>query len=209
MNRVTTFGALQQVSGAGFLNPFQDQAGSCAYANKNNDLSAGSQACEGRVWFPTGGLANATLVQLDSSIDWRDRMIWVWYRDLSVTTKRPGQLLDYQFDLGTATAQAPIHGYTGKGGYSNVNTLAAVASGSPPVIGTGGGANPSYALILAGAGASYATGGAPTTTTASLFLIVDGAGGNANSLSLYNNTGVALVNPWLTVFASGKTGKRP
>lgn len=109
---------------------------------------------------------------LDSNHDWRDRILWIRYTDLSAATNRPGGTTDYT-EWSTLGGMAFAMGYTGTGAYSNVGAgPAAVGAGAPP-LGATGAAGTSYRIRV----------------MANVWLYVLPADGK---LYLFNNTGAAV-----------------
>jgi len=188
MKRVFTAAALAQFASAD-ANEWQDRGLGQLAASKNNDL--GTTACKGldvRSWQPTGGsLANATTIQIDDSIDWRDRILCGFYVTAGGAAFLPGGASDYDFRAGVA-APSYFHGYTGIGAYSNLGTGAAVSNGNRPL--SGAGAFRSYCVEV--------------NPAFSVWLWVDPTTG---SLNLYNQFG-ATIYPHLLILATGDTGKR-
>lgn len=189
MLRVVTAVAGNQVASADY-NELQDRSTGELAANKNNDYgTTGGKGFDSRLWQPTGGsLATATLVQIDSSVDWRDRIVWGFYVTAGSAGNLPGGASDYDFRRGVAAPNF-FHGYTGTGAYSNVaGAGTAVSNGNPPVAGAGG--VRSYRVEV--------------VTGANVYLYVDPADG---SLYMYNDSGVTIY-PCLINLGTGDTGKR-
>jgi hypothetical protein len=187
-DRITSFVALTQVASA-FLNTLQDRTISQRAGNSNNDV-ASANGFEARLWWPTGlSLAAATTVELDKSIDWRDRFIVTIYAPVSATNLFPGQANDYDFRTTFPVSWKFSAGYTGSGAYSNVATGAAVTNGAGPLASAG--VFRSYTVEPDGAAGS------------TLIWVKPGTG----ELNLYNAAGAA-IRPALLVLATGKLGKR-
>ncbi len=154
-------------------------------ATVNNQLVTGSVTPDGlteTVWVMGGSLtfvAAGDLAGVDDTIDWRDRVLFVQYAELTSGVS-PGNASDYLFDV------APVHrvGFTGAGALGALS--AAVATGVPPVPAS----TTSWALQLTTNVWLYAT---PTT----------------GYLTIYNGTASNIVVPMLLVRATAKTGKRP
>ena len=107
-------------------------------------------------------IANATLMLIDQSIDWRDRIVRGEYLDHSTSTSYPGGANDYDFAAGTLYT---FMFYTGTGGLDAGGS--AVTNGNPPVVASG-----KYAYAV----------------TANLFISSEPTTGEHK---LYNNTGGA------------------
>ena len=154
-------------------------------ANFTNQLTTGTVTPNGLsevVWVMGGGanlVAAGDLRSVDSSIDWRDRVLFVQYAELTAGVS-PGNASDYLFDV-VPIARA---GFTGTGALGAAS--AAVAAGVPPVPAAG----TSWALQITTNVWLYAT---PSTGV----------------LSIYNGTGSNILVPMLLVRGTGKTGKRP
>jgi hypothetical protein len=137
--KIQTFAPINQISSAGWLNPIQDLIVGLKTATSNNALASQADGIDARIWsHAAGALATGTLVQLDDSIDWRDRVVFGCYVDAAAATNMVGGATDYFFATGANTMRF-FHGYTGTGALSNVATGAAVSNGNPPVAGTGAG----------------------------------------------------------------------
>lgn len=189
MKRIFTAVAAGMAASAD-INNLQDQALGLVAASKNNDLGTYSIASFGIVWQANASIAASTFLQIDDSIDWRDRLLWGQALLNTGADNRAGQAADTDLDSFVANAGLgnPILGYTGVGGYSTV-AGAAVSNGNPPVRGVG--AKRSYYVdcgATSGAGQLWAD---PTT----------------GGLYLYNHTGFTAY-PTLYLFATGKLGKR-
>lgn len=188
MKRVVTAVAGNQVLSADY-NEIEDRTLGQLVADSNNGFA--SPNCKGldsRAWMPSGGsLADATTVKLDSSVDWRDRLVWGWYVVAGSAGNLPGGASDYDFRRGVAAPNF-FHGYTGVGAYSNIATGAAVANGAPPIAG-------------AGAFRSYRVEVNPAN---SVYLYADPATG---SLYMYNASGGA-INAAIVALGTGDTGLR-
>ena len=154
-------------------------------ANFTNQLTTGTVTPNGLsevVWVMGGGanlVAAGDLRSVDSSIDWRDRVLFVQYAELTSGVS-PGNASDYLFDV------VPIArmGFTGTGALdagSNIPT-----AGNPPVPAAG----TSYALQI--------------TTNVWLY-----ARPSTGVLTIYNGTGSNIIVPMLLVRGTAKTGHRP
>lgn len=128
------------------------------------------------------GFANATPTKIDGNHDWRDRVIWARYCNLTAAANRPGGANDWTDWSTLGGISTAVAGYTGTGGLDagGVNPTA----GNPPV-------------AAAGPPTSYLV-----TVLANVWLYVEASTGH---LYLYNNTGAAL-HLWLEVEGSADLG---
>jgi len=125
-------------------------------------------------------VSTGNLVVVDSSIDWRDRVIVAEYAPLTNANRSPGQSSDHLFDF-SLTRRC---GYTGTGALGAAS--APVTAGTPPA---------------PAAGTSWAT-----QITTNLWLYAQPSTGE---LALYNDTGSTITAPMLFVRGTAKTGLRP
>lgn len=164
------------------LNGLQDKVASLTPSSgSGNGLLGMPQGFDGQihcgaVW------TNATVVTLDTQLDWHDRMLLCFYRDLGNINRAPGQANDYLFD---ANALTTAFGYTGKGAKGAAGV--AVVSGTPPV---------------PAAGSSWAV-----KILSNLWVYSDP--NNSQHLYVYNNTGADIAAGSLLILFSAQTGKRP
>jgi hypothetical protein len=197
MKRLVTYVALDTIASA-TLNEWQDNTRGAYAASSNNQFTSSMDGGDARYYQANLSLADATLVEVDSSIDWRDRVLSGWCKRLAAAD-RVGQSTDYNLDDPSvaAIATSTFAGcYTGTGAYSSTaGAGVAVANGSPPV-NNATGATRSYAPIIDTLGTA--------STSGNVYLYADPSTG---ALSLYNASGGALV---LQVFVecSGDTGLR-
>lgn len=192
MLRVHTWTPLTEVASAD-LNSIQDNASGSLAGNANNTftLATAVLGTDSRVWQASGSLANATLVKIDGSINWLDRIVAGTCRLVTVN-QRVGQSADTDLNLTTsAVSTTTFLGYTGTGGYSSTAAATAVSNGVPPVNGVG--AVRSYAIVAD-----------DTSATGNLWLYAAPAD---NALYIYNATGAAAYY-LLDVRATGDTGTR-
>lgn len=186
MKRIANYSALTPLPAAD-MNGIQDRAVGLVKSDASgNDLTALADGMQGILFqmATAGGLANATLIQVDAAtIDWKDRFVWGTLVRLTSDNERIGQSVDYRFGYGATITH--FAGYTGLQALSNVTTGAAVSNGNPPLHDTGAG------------GTSWAV-----DITSNIHLYTQDS-----KLYLYNNSG-ATIYPVLIVFASGDTGKR-
>lgn len=134
--------------------------------NASNDLASFGQGADGVFWqTDAAGLANGTLVVIDSSIDWRDRVVSWEVVDFAAAANRIGGATDYIDWSGLSQYRA--FGYSGRnGGYDAGGS--APTNGNPPVAAAG--PPVSNTMVIAG----------------SLRLYVDPS---SHALCLYNGTG--------------------
>lgn len=154
-----------------------------ASAGEISNATDAHAGLDGVTFMVNGGVANGTLALVDSSIDWRDRVLACEVSDLTANANRPGASTDYT----DWPAPTKARGYTGTGALSNATTGAAVSNGNPPVAGAGVG------------GRSYRI-----TIGATVYLYADPTSG---ALYLYNGT----FNPvyvWLNIDATADLGLR-
>ena len=194
MKRQQTYAALDPIASAD-LNTWQDKTLGGRAAGVSNDYGAttvyGSDVVRTQL---TTSVADATLKNLDASIDWRDRVLRVTCSRLNGTNERLGQSLDYETNdplAGTVAKLVTPDLYTGIGAYSNLTTGAAVSNGNPPL--NGAGVYRSYAPVIDDLSAA-----------GNVTLYADPSTG---ALNLYNATGGAV---WLRIEieAAGDTGLR-
>ena len=167
------------------LNDLCQRAVGAFPARINNQLVTATVTPDGlteAVWVMGGSLTSVAagdLAEVDDTIDWRDRVLFVQYAELTSGVS-PGNVDDYLFDV------APIArvGFTGTGALGAAS--AAVAAGVPPVPAS----TTSWALQL--------------TTNVWLYAVP-----TTGVLSIYNGTGSNIVVPMLLVRGTAKTGKRP
>lgn len=180
-----TYTANSEVASAD-LNAIQQTALGARPADSNNLLANGTPVTPDgsteTAWIRgiTGSdIGTGALVVVDTSLDWRDRILRVEYAELGAI-HAPGETDDYLFDA-TPTARV---GYTGLGALGAAS--AAVTAGTPPVPAAG----TSWALEIATNLWLYAV---PSTGV----------------LSLYNDTGSTIWRAMLFVCATAQTGLRP
>ena len=192
MLRINTWAPLQQVESAD-LNDWQDKTRGALPASDNNDL-ASTDVLGGdlRTWQSAGSLADATLVLLDDSVNWKDRLVTGQFWRITAN-QRMGQSADTDLNLTSASGPAitSFRGYTGTGAYSSTAATTAGSNGVPPVNGVG--AVRSYAIVADDLGAS-----------GNVWLYADPTSG---ALYLYNASGAAIYGI-LTAEAPSDTGKR-
>jgi hypothetical protein len=178
-----TAAALAQLPSATF-NALLLEAMGLREADKNNDYTTGTgfkRGVSARLWsFASGaGLASgAAPLQLDTTIDWRDRHVVALYINLTAATRAAGQTDDYQL---SSFAPSVSFGYTGLGGLTAGG--ADPSAGNPPTLTTG-----KYLVTLATNVLLYAS-------------TVD------HSLKVYNGSG-STIFPVIFLLGTGDTGKR-
>lgn len=174
---IRTWTVNQQVASAD-LNSIQQQLYALRAADGTNSWTSIPGVQE--VAFQSeSDIANATLMLIDQSIDWRDRIVRGEYLDHSTSTSYPGGANDYDFAAGTLYT---FMFYTGTGGLDAGGS--AVTNGNPPVVASG-----KYAYAI----------------TANLFIYCDPTTGK---LKLYNNTGGAKKIPTVFARCTADLGKR-
>lgn len=167
------------------LNDLCQRAVGARPADTYNQLTTGTPMSDGiseLVWVMGGGsnvVVAGNLAQVDATTDWRDRVLFVQYAELTASVS-PGNASDYLFDV-TPIARV---GFTGAGALGAAS--AAVAAGVPPVPAS----TTSWALQL--------------TTNVWLYAVP-----TTGELSIYNGTGADILVPMLLVRGTAKTNKRP
>ena len=179
MERIATYTANAPITSTQ-LNDLQYVTVGLVSGSNANVLSA--PGCDGCEWQSSAAsLSSATLVKVDASKDWRDRVLTVAYYAPSGALTQPGGANDYQYDYDITSLRK---GYTGRGGLDAGSTDP--TSGNPPVPAAG----TSWAMEVATDVWLYAS-------------TVDGA------LYLYNGTAGTLKTPILSITATAPTGLRP
>lgn len=180
MRVIQTFVPNDQIASS-FLNQLQQEIANAIKADSNNDLTSLAAGFDGRIWQDKAGIANAAApVKIDSSIDWRDRILWGFYFDLTAAANGLGGANEYNF-----SSQAPtlFQGYTGTGGLDAGG--ADPTATNPPVLGAG-----KY-LVNLDTGVNTMLMYANVTT---------------GGLYVYNNSGGATRYPVIVVLGSGDAG---
>ena len=126
-------------------------------------------------------IPNGVLFIIDSSLDFRDRVITSHYCTGDSDAEKPGSADDYLFDYVVTVRK----GYTGRGAYQSGGVLAPSA-GNPPVPASA----VSWAMTVSSGVYLYAH---PTT----------------GALYIYNDSGVSLYATQLTLYFTPPTGRRP
>lgn len=174
---VKTWTANQKVPSAD-LNSIQQNLYGMRAANGTNSWSTIPGVQE--VAFQSeSDIANATLMLVDDSIDWRDRIVRGEYLDHNASTSYPGGANDYDFSNGTLYT---FMLYTGTGALDAGG--ATPTNGNPPVQAAGKYACP----IFAG-----------------FWIYCDPATGK---LKIYNNTGGTKKTPTVFARCTADLGKR-
>jgi len=196
MRAITTFAPLQQIL-SDFLNQFQDETAGVRVATSNNEFTGQAEPGADVVYIQTlNTVGAADLLEIDTSIDWRDRVVSVagW---LLTADQRLGQVADFQMnDPAFGVRQVMATGFTGVGAYSDVVLSTSVGPGAAPVNAVG--TVRSYAPVLYREVTAF-------PAYASVFLYCDPGTG---ALYLYNATGTALYFTGV-VWGFGTTGARP
>lgn len=174
---VKTWTANQQVASAD-LNSIQQQLYALRAANGTNSWSAIPGVQEVAFQSETD-ITSGTLMLIDDSIDWRDRIVRGELLTHAVSSAWPGAANDYDFSNGTLY---PFILYTGTGGLDAGG--AAPTNGNPPVIAAG-----KYAAAI----------------YANFFIYCDPTTGK---LKIYNNTGAAVRSPTVFARCTADLGKR-
>lgn len=179
MKTLTTFAALTQISGTGFLNPLQTIVAGAKKADTNNDLTSLVNGADVKVWqYKAGITAGASPVKIDADIDWRDRIVFGLYIEMTASANGLGGASEYQF---SSVDPFVFSGYTGTGGLTAGGLSPSAAN--PPVLASG-----KY-LVQA--------------DSANKVLLY--AGNADGSLYVYNNT-AGTIYPVFIVFALGDAG---
>jgi hypothetical protein len=181
MKRVHNWTLNTEVASAD-LNTIQDRAVGLVTASLNNTLPAIIRGMDGVAWQCNTDVANGTLIAVDATIDWRDRLILAWYRGYA-GTNGPGTSGDYTY--ASTTLYSNIY-YTGLGA-RDAGGVNAPTNGNVPVPA----ADTSWALNI---------------TAGGVWIYADPS--NNGTLTLYNNSGSAVKSPNLIVFATNKTTLR-
>lgn len=177
---VYTWTVNEQVASAD-LNSIQRNAMASRPANGGgNDILTVANGVQEVIYQASALLADATLLLIDDSIDWRDRFIRGEYLLHSVGNSLPGGGNDDVFSDGTLYS---FWGYTGLGALDAGSNV--VTNGNPPV---------------PAAASSWAC-----EITAGLWIYCDPTTGK---LKIYNGTGASLNNPSLAVRCTADLGKR-
>lgn len=178
MRKITDFSPSQQILDT-FLDQLQDEQHGVIKADSNNDVSSLGAGVDERIWQYATGLATATLVKIDGSIDWRDRFVQCELFATTDATQIAGGANDH--NLNVAASWGIANGYTGTGGLDAGG--AAPTNGNPPVSAAG-----KYMV--------------EPTTNHRIY-----AHPSTGALYIYNVTG-STVYYVLKYRASGDTGKR-
>lgn len=173
---VKTWTPNQQVASAD-LNAIQQNMQALRAASGTNSWSS-IPGVQGVAFQSESDIANATLMIVDDSIDWRDRIVYGLYLDHSSSTY-PGHANDYDFSSGTLYT---FLFYTGTGALDAGGS--APTNGNPPVQASGKYAHPIFANFWI-----YCD---PTT----------------GKLKLYNNSGGSKRTPTVFAYGTADLGKR-
>ena len=174
---INTWSAGQQVESAD-LNAIQQNMQALRAASGTNSWSSVSGGTQGVAFQSESDIADATLLLIDDSIDWRDRIVSGLYLDHSASTY-PGHANDYDFSSGTLYT---FLFYTGTGALDAGGS--APINGNPPVQAAGKYAHPIFTNFWI-----YCD---PTT----------------GKLKLYNNSGGSKRTPTVFAYGTAVLGKR-
>ena len=166
------------------LDAMQDEAVGMIPATGNPSGARALRGADGRyVCTPDAGVADGTLVVLDTSIDWRYRDLWGTLRRLEAAAQRQHGADAWQVnDPSHAVGSRWFEGTTGAGGLGAGATT--IANGTPPVPASG-----SFAVLV--------DEGASSSDRVWLY-----ARPSDGALCLYNDAGAAL-HAELRVHGSG------
>lgn len=145
-----------------------------------NDWSSVANGMQGGMYQDAGSLANATVATLDTSIDWRDRIVFGSLYRPGAAASQPGGANDTNYETGSGTWNTFMF-YTGTGATDAGAAL--VTDGNPPAIGY-------YVQPVAN------------------FSVFCDTGAGGGKLRIYNGTGAAIDCLGLFVFATADLGKR-
>lgn len=167
-------------------NALQDEQVGLIPASDAPAAAARFKGADVRFWeTPDAGVATATYRTIDSSINWRNRKVWGYFRNLGASDRRLGRANDHLANDPTATPATVRRTFddgTGAGGKGAA--AATVTNGVPPVI-----ADNQLAVVL----------DQGDTAAARIWLYADPTDG---SLRIYNDSGATLHGD-LLVFGAG------
>lgn len=176
-----TWTALQQVASAD-LNQLQTNAVALrpSSGTATNSWSAVANGQQGVMFQSESDVTNGTVITIDTSLDWRDRVLYGWVLAYGAATY-PGNANDTNMNSGAASLYHFVL-YTGTGATDAGAAL--VSNGNPPALG-------------------YYTDMGVTN----VFIFCDtGAGGG--KLRIYNGSGAVFYTPTVFVSATQDLGKR-
>lgn len=176
-----TWVVLEQVDSAD-LNQLQTNAVAMrpSVGTAANSWSAVANGQQGVMFQSESDLANATVITIDTSLDWRDRVVYGWTLVYGAATY-PGNGNDTNMNSGGASLYHFVI-YTGTGALDAGAAL--VSNGNPPASGY------------------YADMG---VANVSIFCDTSAGGGK---LRIYNNSGGVFYTPTVFVYATQDLGKR-
>lgn len=178
---VNTWSAGQQVESAD-LNSIQQnaQATRQAVGAATNSWATVANGTQGVTFQSASTLANATVLNIDASIDWRDRVVFGWFYRAGAADTQPGGANDTNYQSGSGTWDQFMF-YTGTGGVDGGGNT--VTDGNPPASG--------YYFTLTG----------------NVYLLCAPSAGGGK-LQIYNGTGGDVYCPALYFIATPDLGKR-
>ena len=145
-----------------------------------NSWSAVANGLQGVMFQSESNVANGTVITIDTSLDWRDRVLYGWVLAYGAATY-PGNANDTNMNSGgndTATTEI----YTGTGATDAGAAL--VSNGNPPALGY------------------YTDMG---VANVSIFCDTSAGGGK---LRIYNGSGAVFYTPTVFIYATQDLGKR-
>ena len=145
-----------------------------------NSWSAVANGLQGVMFQSESNVANGTVITIDTSLDWRDRVLYGWVLAYGAATY-PGNANDTNMNSG-GTDPAPTAIYTGTGATDAGAAL--VSNGNPPAIG-------------------YYT----DMGVANVFIFCDTSAGGGK-LRIYNGSGAVFYTPTVFIYATQDLGKR-
>lgn len=145
-----------------------------------NSWSAVANGLQGVMFQSESNVANGTVITIDTSLDWRDRVLYGWVLAYGAATY-PGNANDTNMNSGGASLYH-FAIYTGTGATDAGAAL--VSNGNPPAIG-------------------YYT----DMGVANVFIFCDTSAGGGK-LRIYNNSGAVFYTPTVFIYATQDLGKR-
>jgi hypothetical protein len=176
-----TWTVMEQV-GSADLNQLQRNAVAMrpAVGVATNSWSTVANGQQGVMFQSESNVANNTVITIDTSLDWRDRVLYGWVLAYGAATY-PGNPNDTNMNSGSASLYHFVL-YTGTGATDGGAAL--VSNGNPPAIG-------------------YYTDMGVTNV---LVFCDTGAGGG--KLRIYNSSGATFYTPTVFIYATQDLGKR-
>ena len=178
---VHTWTTNEQVASAD-LNDIQESAVAMrpSVGLATNSWSAVANGQQGVMFQSETDVANNTVITIDGSIDWRDRVLYGWVLAYGAPTY-PGNANDTNMNSGAASLYHFVL-YTGTG--ATDAGAAPVSNGNPPAIGY------------------YTDMG---VTNVFIFCDTSASGGK---LRIYNSSGAVFYTPTVFIYATQDLGKR-